>query len=101
MKNLQLGSFVDDIVTDLAFALEQSPGAAQLLLDAFATELTLFVRTKCLDASEAKTYELVEACFALLTLCATRANASELHMATKTFLSKINAAYLEATSYLC
>lgn len=101
MEYQQLALFVDDIVTNLTFALKQNPDAAQLLLDAFALELTPVVMARYLDGLETETYELEEACFTLLKLCATRANAKEMHMAIKTFLSKVDAVYLEATSYLC
>lgn len=97
----QLGLFVADIVTRLNSALEQNPSAAHVLLDAVALDLTPVLMARHLDGLETETQELEESCFALLKLCAVRANPKEMHMAIKTFLSKVDAVYMEATSYVC
>lgn len=101
MDYYRLGLFVADIVTRLNSALEQNPNAAHVLLDAVALDLTPVFMTRYLDGIETETHELEESCFALLKLCALLANPKEMHLALKTFLSKVDAVYMEAVSYVC
>lgn len=96
----ELGLFVSDITLQLGMVIEKNPSAAQCVLDVIALELTPLLLARYLDGIETCTSVLEDCCYALLKLCTARANPKEMHMAIKTFTSKIDSVYMEATSYL-
>lgn len=96
----ELGLFISDITMQLGEVIEKNPSAAQHLIDVIAFELTPLLLARYLDGVETCTTVLEDCCFALLKLCAARANPKEMHVAIKTLTSKVDNVYMEATSYL-
>lgn len=100
MSYSELALFISDVYINLESAFQENERIAQVVIDTFAYEMTALILARYLDGMETCTDTLEECCFGLLKLCAERANAKEMHLSFKSFVSKIDAVYTEATAYL-
>lgn len=96
----ELAAFIANVTMNLSNLLNENAAAANPIIDALALEHASLLFARLLDGVETGTPELETAAFNLLILCSNRANPKEMHVGIQNFVSKIDAVYLQAISYL-